>query len=105
MSACLGRKLAILEPIAFFGLILAYIWGLRYHYPAAWAAILALPLASHWWRGEGASALGFRVQNLAECVRRFAPALGFLALTLLASGLLLAAALGVAAPCLFFHDE
>jgi membrane protease YdiL (CAAX protease family) len=89
MSARTGRKLAILEPIAVFGLILAYIWSLRYHHPAAWAPILALPLVSHWWRGEGAAALGFRMQNLAECVRRFAPAFGFLALTLLASGLLL----------------
>ena len=71
-----------------FGLILAYIWSLRYHHPAAWAPILVLPLASHWWRREGAAALGFRMQNLAECLRRFAPALGFLALTLLASGLL-----------------
>src|SRR5208283_1287585 len=83
MSAGTGRQLAILEPMAVFGLILAYIWSLRYHYPAAWAPIVALLLASHWWRGEGAAALGFRVQNLAECVRRFAPALGFLSLTLL----------------------
>lgn len=89
MSAGTGRKLAILEPIAILGLILAYIWSLRYNYPAAWVPILGLPLASHWWRGEGAAALGFRVQNLAECVRRFAPALGFLSLTLLASGMLL----------------
>ncbi|MGB7763105.1 MAG: CPBP family glutamic-type intramembrane protease [Bryobacteraceae bacterium] len=89
MSASTGRKLAILEPIAVFGLILAYIWSLRYHYPAAWTPIVALLLISHWWRGEGAAALGFRVRNLAECLRRFAPALAFLSLTLLASGLLL----------------
>ncbi len=89
MSAGTGRKLAILEPIVVFGLILAYIWSLRYHFPGAWAPILALPLASHWCRGEGAAALGFRLQNLAECLRRFAPALGFLVLLLLASGLLL----------------
>jgi membrane protease YdiL (CAAX protease family) len=84
-----GRKLAILEPIALFGLILAYIWRWRYHCPAAWVPILALPLASHWWRGESAAALGFRVCNLADCVRRFAPALALLSLALLASGLLL----------------
>jgi len=89
MSARIRRRLAILEPIAVFGLILAYIWSLRYQHPAAWAPILVLPLASHWWRREGAAALGFRMHNLAECLRRFAPALGFLALTLLASGLLL----------------
>ena len=85
----MGRKFAILEPIAVFCLILAYIWSLRYRHPAAWAPILALPLGSQWRHREGPAALGFRVQNLAECVRRFAPALGFLALTLLASGLLL----------------
>ncbi|MGB9458438.1 MAG: CPBP family glutamic-type intramembrane protease [Bryobacteraceae bacterium] len=89
MSGGTRRKLAILEPMVVFGLILAYIWSLRYHYPAAWAPILALPLVSHWCRGEGVGAIGFRVQNLAECLRRFAPALAFLALTLLAAGLLL----------------
>ena len=89
MSASTGRRLAALEPITVFGLILAYIWSLRYRYPAAWALILVLPLVSHWWRGERAAALGFRLQNLAECVRRFAPALVFLALSLLASGMLL----------------
>jgi len=85
----MGRKLAVAEPMVIFGLTLAYIWGLRYYYPAAWALILALPMVSHYWRGEGAAALGFRTQNLAECTRRFAPALGFLTLTVLASGLLL----------------
>ena len=89
MSAGTGRKLAILEPITICSLILTYIWSLRYHYPAAWAPIVALPLVSHWWRGERAAALGFRLQNLAACLRRFAPALGFLALTLLGAGLLL----------------
>jgi len=89
MRAGKGGKLAILEPIVLFGLILAYIWGLRYHFPAAWALILALPVLSHWWRGEGAAGLGFRVRGLADCVRRFAPALGFFSLALVASGLLL----------------
>lgn len=89
MQAGTGRKLASLEPIALFGLILAYIWHVRSQHPAAWAPILALPLASHWWRGETASALGFRVRDLAECVRRFAPALAFFTLVLVASGLLL----------------
>jgi hypothetical protein len=89
MRAGKGGKLAILEPIVLFALILAYIWGLRYHFPAAWAPILALPVASHWWRGEGAAGLGFRVRGLSDCVRRFAPALGFFSLALVASGLLL----------------
>jgi len=89
MPADRGRKLGVLEPISIGGLILAYIWVLRYHHPAAWVLILALPVLSHWWRGEGAASLGFRLQNLAECVRRFAPLLGFLALMLLGSGLLL----------------
>jgi len=89
MPAVGVRKLAILEPIALFGLILAYIWRWRYHYPLAWAPILALPLLSHWWRGERAAALGFRLRGLADCVRRFAPALAFLALALVACGLLL----------------
>jgi membrane protease YdiL (CAAX protease family) len=89
VSAATGRKLAIFEPVALFGLILVYIWRWRYHYPAAWAPILALPVASHWWRGERAAALGFRLRGLAGCVRRFAPSLWFLTLLLLGSGLLL----------------
>jgi hypothetical protein len=88
MSAATGRKIAVLEPIALCGLILAYIWSWRYHCPAAWVPILALPLISHWWRGETAAGLGFRLHGLADCLRRFAPGLGFLALVLLAGGLL-----------------
>ena len=88
MSAATGRKLAVLEPIAMCGLILAYIWSFRSRYPAAWVPILALPLISHWWRKESAVGLGFRLRGLADCLRRFAPALGFLALFLIAGGLL-----------------
>jgi len=89
------RKLIVLEPIVLFGLILAYIWSLRYRYPEAWMPILLLPMVSHWWRGEGARTLGFRVQNLAECVRRFAPALALLAASLLAAGLLFGTLRGI----------
>lgn len=88
MSAATGRKIAVLEPIALCGLILAYMWSWRFRYPAAWVPILALPLISHWWRGESAAGLGFRLRGLADCLRRFAPGLGFLALALLAGGLL-----------------
>jgi membrane protease YdiL (CAAX protease family) len=89
MPAGAARKLATWEPIALFGLILAYIWSWRYQHPAAWVPILALPLASHRWRRESAASLGFRLRDLAACVRRFAPALAFFSLVLVALGLLL----------------
>ena len=36
------RKLAILEPLLMFGLIVAYIWKLRFVHPHCWIAIPAL---------------------------------------------------------------
>ena len=58
------RKLAILEPLAVFGLIVAYIWGLRALYPNLWMAILGLMLLSHLLRGESPGMLGFGMRNL-----------------------------------------
>jgi len=70
-------------------MILAYIWRLRYSHSGAWIAILALMLLSHLARREAPYSLGFRTRNMRECWRRFAPALAFLALLMLASGTLL----------------
>jgi len=83
------RKLAILEPLAVFGLIVAYIWGLRAMYPNLWMAILGLMLLSHLLRGESPGMLGFGMRNLQGVMRELAPLLAFLALLMLACGILL----------------
>jgi membrane protease YdiL (CAAX protease family) len=83
------RKLAILEPALVYALIVAYIWNLRYSHGGAWVVILGLMLLSHLARRENAYSLGFRTRHMGACWRELAPALAFLALLMLASGILL----------------
>jgi membrane protease YdiL (CAAX protease family) len=82
------RKLAILEPVLVYAATMAYIWNLRYSHHGAWVGILAVVLLSHVLRQEHARTLGFRWRNMGECWREFAPALTFLSLLMLASGIL-----------------
>ncbi|MBZ5725695.1 MAG: CPBP family intramembrane metalloprotease [Acidobacteriia bacterium] len=89
MSAATVRKLAIVEPVSLFVLIMAYIWVLRFRVPGLWLAILAVMLLSHRLRRERAGMLGFDTNNLRACLRELAPALTFLALAMLACGMLL----------------
>ena len=70
-------------------MIVAYIWNWRYSHGSAWAGILGLMLLSHVVRRESAYSLGFRTRHMGECWREFGPALAFLSLLLLASGILL----------------
>ena len=88
MSARALRRVAILEPVSIFTLIMAYIWGLRFRHPGMWVAILALMLASHAVRHEDSEALGFHRRNLKECWRQFGPLLVFMTLLMLACGIL-----------------
>ena len=83
------RKLAILEPVLVYAMILAYIWNWRYTHGAAWVAILGLMLLSHLVRRESAYSLGFRTRHMRECWRGIGPLLAFLSLLMLASGILL----------------
>lgn len=89
MSAASVRRISILEPLAVFALIMAYIWDLRYSHGRTWLLILALMILSHLVRRERAAALGFRSSNLRQCFVEFAPAVGLLALGLLGGGILL----------------
>ena len=82
------RKLAILEPVLVYALIVAYIWNLRYSHSGAWVGILGLMLLSHLARRENAYSLGFRTRNFGKCWRELAPVLAFLTLLLLACGIL-----------------
>jgi membrane protease YdiL (CAAX protease family) len=83
------RKLAILEPLLIFSLIVAYIWKLRFIHPSCWIAILALMLLSHWLRRESPRALGFELDSLRNCLNELAPVLILIALLLLSVGILL----------------
>src|ERR1035438_1207117 len=87
MSRVTVRRLAILEPVSIFAMIMAYIWRLRFLHPALWLGILGLMLLSHRVHREDANGLGFRLANLGECLREFAPALAFVGLFMLAGGL------------------
>lgn len=89
MSQVALRRIAVLEPLTVFGLIMAYIWELRFRHHSAWLIILALVLLSHVLRRERADALGFHVRNLRQCLDEFLPLLGFLGLAMLAAGILL----------------
>lgn len=89
MSQATVRRLALLEPVVIFILIMSYIWSLRYAYGWFWLGILALMVVSHALRREDADRLGFRTANLRECLARFAPAVAFFALVMLSAGLLL----------------
>lgn len=89
LSADAIRKAAILEPILVFAMIMQYIWALRYRHPAMWLLILGLMLLSHAVRRERARTLGFAVEHLRKCWEEYTPALAFLALLMLAAGILL----------------
>jgi len=70
-------------------MIVAYIWNLRFSHGGAWVWILGLMLLSHLVRRESAYSLGFRTRHTGECWRELGPALAFLTLLMLASGILL----------------
>src|SRR5262249_5710468 len=88
-SMAVRGRIAIVEPLTVFALIMGYIWSLRYRYHASWTIILVFVLLSHAFHREGAETFGFRLRNLRECVDEFLPMLVFLALTLLGTGILL----------------
>jgi membrane protease YdiL (CAAX protease family) len=83
------RKFAILEPLLMFGLIIAYIWSLRFVYPACWVVIPALMCLSHVLHRESPRLLGFTRHNLRICLNHVAPVLILTALVLVSAGALL----------------
>jgi membrane protease YdiL (CAAX protease family) len=83
------RKFAILEALLTFGLIVAYIWKLRFVHPSCWIGIPALMLFSHLLHRESPRALGFELHNLRDSLNELAPVLILLALLLVSAGVLL----------------
>jgi hypothetical protein len=88
-TVAVSSKASVLEALAVFAIIMAYIWKLRFTHPGFWFPVVAFILLSHVAHHERASALGFRAKNFGSCARRFGPALIGLALAMLSAGLLL----------------
>ncbi len=82
------RKLALLEPLLLFGLIMAYIWKLRAVHPAGWIAIPALMIFSHLVRRESPRSLGFQLRDLAGQLCELGPVLILIAVALLGAGMM-----------------
>jgi membrane protease YdiL (CAAX protease family) len=83
------RKLALLEPLLLFGLIVAYIWKLRYSHPMCWIVIPILMIVSHLLHHESPRALGFQLHNLADTLSELGPLLILIVVGLLAAGIAL----------------
>jgi len=80
------RKLAILEPLLMFGLIVTYIWWARLGHPRFWIAIPALMFASHLLHRESPRALGFTFDNFRKGFGELFPRFLLIALPLIAVG-------------------
>jgi hypothetical protein len=77
-----------IEPGVAFAMIVLYIWWLRFRYPYAWIAILALIVASHVRKRESLRKLGFE-WNMPRDSTRLWMVLGLIAVVMLAIGLML----------------
>ena len=77
-----------IEPGIAFAMIVLYIWWLRFRYPYAWIAILALIVASHVRKRESFRKLGFE-WNMPRDSTRLWMVLGLIAVVILAIGLML----------------
>jgi len=78
----------LLEPLLMFGLIMTYIWKLRFIHPTLWLAIPALLFVSHLLHHESARALGFELRGLPALLKKFAPFLILIAAALLSTAAL-----------------
>jgi hypothetical protein len=78
---------AAIEPGITFAMIVLYIWWLRFQYPYAWIAILALLIASHLRKREGFRKLGFS-WNMTRGSTTLWIALSIIAMGMLATGLI-----------------
>ncbi len=80
------RRLAILEPLVMFALIMAYIWKLRLIYPYTCIAIPAFMILSHFLRRENPETLGFTRQDLWSGLKQLTVPLILIALVLVSAG-------------------
>lgn len=71
-----------------FGLIMIYIWWVRFLHPYSWVAILGVVIGSHVYHQETFAKLGFQCGGARRPFIKFSLPLGALALSLLALGIL-----------------
>lgn len=87
------RTLALLEVAGMFAVLLSYIWGWQRSFAGASFLIVALyfaiPLLSHWIRGESAADLGLRIDNLGRAGRNVAAIVAPAVIVALLSGMAL----------------
>jgi membrane protease YdiL (CAAX protease family) len=86
-TAAIWQKARVIEPLAIFTLIMAYIWRWRFTHPRLWLPVVALTLVSHVAHRDHAPALGLQARNFGVCLRKFGPVLIGLALAMLTAGL------------------
>jgi len=83
------RRITILEPFLLFGLIIAYIWKLRFAHPISWIVIPILMFLSHLFRHESPGEIGFATRNWRNGLSQLAPALVLTIVLLVSEGFLL----------------
>lgn len=64
-------RLPILEVLAVFAFIMAYIWRLRTLYPWSWVLAVAAVILSQYLRGERLARIGIRAAGFSACLRRY----------------------------------
>ena len=84
-----SRWLPVAESLLVFALIMAYIWRWRYTHPYACIPILAGVILSQLWRRETTIDLGLTFRTFSHNVKELAPAVVFIALTMVSLGLVL----------------
>lgn len=84
-----GRRLALLEVLSIFALILLYIWFIHSAWRWAWVAILALVIGSNAVHGERPRNIGLDTAQLLPAIRRLGPIVILIAFGWLAAGLAL----------------
>jgi membrane protease YdiL (CAAX protease family) len=83
------RRFSLVEALAVFGLIMAYIWRFRSTHPWSWTIIFAIILLSHIVRGERPGRIGFRARGFGACLLIYGPAVALLVAAVLAGAMAL----------------
>jgi hypothetical protein len=86
VSGTWSWRLAAVEVLGVYALLVLYIWWLHFLYSPLWVLLLALIIATHVLRGETPRMLGFRLDTLWPCTRAYAPFVLLAALGLLGLG-------------------
>ncbi len=86
-NAWVNKQLPIVEPLAVFALIMAYIWRFRPVHPWSWVLVPAILLLSHFLRGDRLASIGCRTQGFTACLRGVGPAVALFVAIVFASAM------------------